>query len=116
MKLLTKALRKKLKPLYANDGKKYSEQKVIVKFFTPDSNWTWYVTEGQEQENGDIMFYGLVDGFEKEMGYFLLSELEKTRGPFGLHIERDMHFGEHTLDEFVPQGWLDIEKKRKGSN
>ena len=27
-----------------------------TKFFTPDSSWTWYVTEGAEQE-GDFIFY-----------------------------------------------------------
>jgi hypothetical protein len=37
-------------------------------------------------------FFGLVDGFEQELGYFSLKELEDTRGPLGLLIERDMHF------------------------
>jgi hypothetical protein len=31
----------------------------------------------------------LVDGFEKELGYFMLSELEMVTGPMGLKIERD---------------------------
>ena len=33
--------------------------------------------------------YG-VDGFEKELGYFSLRELESARGPLGLPIERDL--------------------------
>ena len=46
MKLLTKQIEKSLPPLYANDGKPVAEAPIIAKFFTPDSNWTWYVTEG----------------------------------------------------------------------
>jgi hypothetical protein len=69
------------------------------KFFVPWGAGTWYVTEGQE-EDGDVMFFGLVDLHEKELGYFVLSELMSVRGPAGLTIERDLHFGEHTLSEF----------------
>lgn len=34
----------------------------------------------------DIVFFGLVDGFELERGYFALSDLE------GAFVERDVHF------------------------
>lgn len=34
-----------------------------AKFFTSDSGWTWYVTEGQE-EDGDFRFFGYVIGFD----------------------------------------------------
>ena len=60
----------------------------VVKFFTPDSNWTWYATEF----DGDDLFFGLVVGFEKEIGYFRLSELKSVKGALGLPIERDMFF------------------------
>ncbi|MCJ7688053.1 MAG: DUF2958 domain-containing protein, partial [Clostridiaceae bacterium] len=56
--------------------------------FTPDSNWTWYATKFDDVDT----FFGLVDGFEKELGYFSLSELESIRGPFGLKVERDLYF------------------------
>jgi len=59
-----------------------------VKFFTPDSGWTWYATG----YDGKDIFYGLVFGFEKEMGNFSLSELESVRGPLGLPVERDFYF------------------------
>jgi hypothetical protein len=72
---------------------------VVIKYFVPWNNWTFYATEGQE-EDGDVRFFGLVDGHEKELGYFVLSELMSIRGPGGLTIERDLHFGEHTLSEF----------------
>jgi len=60
-----------------------------VKFFTPDSNWTWY---GVEYDADQRLFYGLVEGFDKELGYFSLDELEEIKGPMGLKIERDRSF------------------------
>jgi hypothetical protein len=98
MKLLTSAIIKQLEksPLGSYDGAKYP--KVIVKFFTPDSSWTWYVTEGDKLENGDWEFFGLVEGLESELGYFRLSELQEARGNFGLPAERDMYFDGMVLD------------------
>ena len=59
-----------------------------VKFFYPDFSWTWYAVEF----DGDDLFFGLVDGFERELGYFRLSELLANRGKFGMEIERDFYF------------------------
>ena len=59
MKLLTKAIEKSLPPLYANEGKPASGVQIRVKFFTPDSDWTWYATEYDPTER---RFYGLVVG------------------------------------------------------
>ena len=88
MKLLPQELRKKLPPLYSQDGKG-SKAMVLAKFFTPDSNWTWYAVEYDPDSQ---VFYGLVDGFEKELGYFSLEELEEIRGQLGLPVERDKWF------------------------
>lgn len=88
MKLLTKELEAKLPPLYSQDGKG-DEALALVKFFTPDSSWSWYATEYDPQER---VFFGLVDGLEKEFGYFSLDELESVKGPLGLRIERDIYF------------------------
>lgn len=101
MKLLTQEIIKKIPALYSMDGKPKTERKVIVKFFTPDGQWTQYVLEGEKQENGDWTFFGLVDGFEKELGYFSLNELLKVRGSLRLPVERDMYFGDHMFSEFM---------------
>lgn len=93
MKLLTKENRSKLPALGSQEN--VEDPVVQVKFFTPDSSWTWYATEF----DGKDMFFGLVDGFEPELGYFSLSELESVRGPMGLAIERDMHFKPKPLSE-----------------
>jgi hypothetical protein len=91
VKLLTKALEAKLPPLYSTEDVPTEEKVAVVKFFTPDSNWTWYAVEGEKRDD-DFLFFGLVDGFEREWGYFVLSELESARGPLGLPIERDLYF------------------------
>ena len=121
MKLITREIADKIPRLYAQDGKG-DEATVFVKFFTPDSNWTWFATEADlvlidedgnevrkplaeyEPEgvigtNWDVEFFGLVDGLEQELGYFVLSELVSVKGPAGLRIERDRHFGPKTIKE-----------------
>ena len=41
----------------------------------------------------DKIFFGLVYGHDKELGYFSLKELESVKCSFGLGIERDRYFG-----------------------
>ena len=111
MKLLTKELREKLPALYSQDGKG-GKAIAHIKFFTPWTQWTWYVTEGQPVKDGqgheiDFEFFGLVDGHEKELGYFHLSELQEVRGPMGLAIERDLWFKPTPLDKIAPEIFRD---------
>ena len=93
MELLTQELRQQLPPLYSQEH--VDDPLIVCKFFTPDSNWTWFVMEF----DGEDLFFGLVVGFEKELGYFTLSELEEARGPLGLSIERDIYFTPKRLSE-----------------
>lgn len=94
MLLLTKQNKKDLPKLYAQDGK--GDQAIAhVKYFDPCGSWTWYATEF----DGEDTFFGLVDGFEMELGYFSLSELKNYRGRLGLGIERDLHWTPQTLAE-----------------
>lgn len=90
MKLITKKIENVLSkyPLYSQDNK--GENAVaICKFFL--QGYTWYVLEAQKNGN-DYEFFGIVDGFEKEYGYFTLSQLQSLRGRWGLGVERDMYF------------------------
>jgi len=87
MQLLTQELEKSIPALYEQEMIK--EKKAFVKFFTPDSHWTWYV---MEYDPINKIFFGLVEGFETEFGYFSLQELEELTGPTGLKIERDLYF------------------------
>jgi hypothetical protein len=109
MKLLTQEIRRKLPPLYAQDGKG-GKAVVYTKYFMPSSDWTWYASEGEpvtdDSDSGrevDFRFFGLVDGHCKELGYFVLSELEEVRGPMGLPIERDLYWKPKTLEEIAPE-------------
>lgn len=98
MKLLTKTIREKLKPLGAHaQDENWREVKPVVKFFNPSGAGTWYATEF----DGVDTFFGLVDLHEKELGYFSLRELEGYKGPFGLGIERDLHWTPKTLGELL---------------
>ena len=108
MELLPNEIREKLPPLYSGEEKGLDAQ-AVVKFFTPDSSWSWFATEGSpvdedgyydtDKEKVDFIFFGLVAGHEVELGYFSLAELEEVRGPMGLPIERDLHFNPRTLGE-----------------
>ena len=98
MKLITKEIERKLPKQYSQE--KVSNPKIIVKFFHPLSSWTWYAYEGERQGNGDMLFFGMVHGYEKEIGYFTLKQLEEVEVK-GLGIERDKWFGyNHRLNEF----------------
>src|SRR6266540_7178120 len=93
MKLLTMELLSKLPPLYSQE--QVEDPMVICKFFYPDFSWTWYAIEF----DGNDLFFGLVAGFELDLGYFSLSELKSNRGGLGLPIERDVWFIPTPLSE-----------------
>jgi hypothetical protein len=94
--LLDPASREKLPALYS--GEELGLMAIaLVKFFTPDSNWTWYASEF----DGEDLFFGLVSGFEVELGYFSLSELQSVKGSLGLPIERDLYYEPKTLAELM---------------
>ena len=83
MKLLTKALEKKIPALHSGTNTAY------VKWFAPWTNWSWLVME-YDPQTGDC--FGFVEGLEKEFGYFNIKEIENLKGPYGLKVERDMWF------------------------
>ena len=99
MQLLTEELRRVLPALYSQEPD--PDPTVFAKFFTPDSSWTWWVTEGSPEED-DFRFFGFVQGLESEWGYFMLSELEAARGPLILPIERDLSFQPGPFHDIVP--------------
>ena len=107
MKLLTQEIRQTLPALYAQDGKG-GKAVVHLRLFTPDSGFTWHITEGSpiKDDDGnevDFHFFALVEGQFKEFGYVSLAELESVKGPMGLPIERDLHWNPRTLEEIAPE-------------
>ena len=94
--LLDRESRDRLPELYSGEEQGLNAT-AQVKFFTPDSNWTWYASEF----DGKDTFFGLVIGHVAEFGYFSLSELEEVRGPMGLPIERDLYYEPTSLRELM---------------
>lgn len=93
MKLLTEEIKerfRKLFPLYSQES--VEDPQVVVKYFNPTGLGTWYITEANEQEDGDWLMFGLCCIDEAEFGYVCLSQLESLQLPYGLSIERDLHF------------------------
>lgn len=118
MKLLTKEMRRNLPPLYSQESKG-GQAIVYLKLFTPDSSFTWYITEGSPvtDDSGkevDFHFFGLVDGQFRELGYVALSDLESVRGPMGLPVERDLWWEPKTLAEIAPEMFHTGDKEAEG--
>lgn len=88
MEFLTTNDIKTIPSLYGQEGKGKNAL-AYVKLFTPDSNFTWYITELDLEEK---LCFGLIDGFEKELGYFSLEELSNIKGNLNLKVERDISF------------------------
>lgn len=115
MILLTPGLRAALR---ANDTARRAAQRgeqgepdpvPVVKLFSPMGAATWLASE--LDADGDTLF-GLADlGFGcPELGSFSLAEIASVRLPFGLPIERDLHFSSvHSLS-----AWADA-ARRAGS-
>jgi len=101
MKLMTKAIEKRLPKLYSTDNVEVEKKVAVCKFFAPWCNWRWYVVEGEKMADGDFMFFGYVQGYENEWGYFSLSELEAIKGPFGLKVERDICMMDFKMSEVL---------------
>lgn len=97
MELLTDELRRELPPLYAQEGNK--DPTVYAKFFFPAGRWTWFVTEGSQEED-DFIFFGYVVGDFEEWGNFSLKELQSVC-VYGLTVERDLYFKQGAFSEVI---------------
>jgi hypothetical protein len=102
MQLLTQAITKKLPPIGSTDGKPANERKIICKFFSIASQQRWYVLEGDRRDNGDYELYTYTTGTgDDEYGYSMLWDMQEARWRNIPAIERDRHFGDHTLQEVL---------------
>ncbi len=82
-------------PALRTDGK--SARMARVKLFSPSGSWTWFISEYDPKTR---LAYGLVIGHERELGSFSMVELVDLRvPPFGLPIERDLHWSPRPLSE-----------------
>ena len=97
-KLMTVELGKNIPALRANENAADPDAVLApAKLFSPYNGWRWYVTEW-DAETG--LCFGLVDGFETELGYFDLTELAETTVFGGIPaIERDLYWTPKTIGE-----------------
>ena len=91
MMILTKEVLNAFAKQGKTGNKSMKDIKIVLKLFNPCGAGTWYL---YEKEDDDIYwgFVNLGDIMCAECGTVSMSELMSLRLPFGLHIERDMHF------------------------
>jgi len=96
-KLMTKAIEARFAKVGRDEETPLEERAIVAKFFNPNGAGTWYALEYDPETR---RFFGWVAELGcDELGYFSLDELQNFRGRFGLPIERDLYFGEHTLGD-----------------
>ena len=103
--LMTKELADTIPPLYANENVDDHDTVLApAKLFSPYNSWRWYITEW-DADTG--LCFGLVEGFETELGYFDLTELAEVT-VFGSvpAVERDLYWEPQTLGEIRKQSRL----------
>lgn len=104
MELMTKEIEQAL--TNAKKDQPADQSPVVVKYFTPDAGATWFITEGEQTEDGDWLLFGfcdLGDAELAELGSVMLSQLRNVRGGLGLPVERDLYFPDTTLKQILQQ-------------
>ena len=99
MKLLTKTLEKRFVQVGSQSEEK--DPLIIAKFFNPTGAGTWYATEYDPDRRVFFGYVSIFGDWNDEWGSFSLDELKSYRGPFGLGIERDLHFGEKRASQVI---------------
>lgn len=102
MELLPDHLRAQIPKLHAQKQVDFDDKIVYAKYFIPDAGWTWFVTEGQEQDRNYVFSGFVISQTGEEWTNFYLSELEEVNekaeeleGVFdmkGLSVERVVDF------------------------
>jgi hypothetical protein len=93
MKLVTKAMLKRLPALDSMPQVPLEERQALARFFTPWDDWSWYVLEGSQQPDGDIVFLGyVVSSHGADFGSFSLSDLQQDFDARCMRVERDKMF------------------------
>ena len=96
--LITRTLAEQIPPLGANDNvADPGDVLVPAKLFSPYTGWRWYIAEWDARTG---RCFGLVQGFETELGSFDLTELAEATVLGGVPaVERDLYWNPKTLGE-----------------
>lgn len=91
--LMTEEIAKTVPRLYGQDGA--DDPIVHVHYFSCVNGWDWYLTEC-DQRTGEA--FGLVEGYDDELGYFSIKEMVELNRQMGFAaVERDEHFSPKPL-------------------
>jgi hypothetical protein len=99
MRLMTGELEKRFAEIGSQENSK--NPIVVAKFFNPAGAGTWYATEYDPKTKTFFGYVSIFGDWNDEWGYFSLDELESFEGPFGIGLERDLHWGERRFSKAV---------------
>lgn len=98
--LMTREIAEGLPRLYEQDGAE--DPTVYVHYFSCVNGWDWWLLEF----DGTDEAFGLVEGYDDELGYFSIKEMEELNRQMGFAaVERDEHFEPKPLSA-VRGRWL----------
>lgn len=63
------------------------ENPQAIAHFTNQQGWEWYIIAGKPLENNDFYLFGLVNGYEKELGFFTLNQILQTRAVYDIDFK-----------------------------
>ena len=90
--LMTREIAEGLPGLYEQDGAE--DPMVYVHYFSCVNGWDWWLLEF----DGTDEAFGLVEGYDDELGYFSLKEMAELNRSMGFAVvERDEHFSPKPL-------------------
>jgi len=110
MELLTPKLEQQLRAANKGSGSK----KILAKLFNPLGSGTWLLTS--MDADGDTLWCVADLGLGcVEFGTVSLNELKSIKLPFGLGIERDLHFDPEGLEvkHFLEQDHINVNEARR---
>ena len=70
----------------------------------------WVITEGEKQEDGDWLLFGLCEIYCREWGYVMLSELEgisvdRPNGLVGINVQYALYDNKSVAEVAGPDPW-----------
>ena len=90
--LMTREIAKTAPRLYGQDGAE--DPTVYAHYFSCVNGWDWWLLEF----DGTDEAFGLVEGYDDELGYFSIKEMAELNRQMGFAaVERDEHFSPKPL-------------------
>lgn len=103
--LMTREIAEGLPRLYEQDGSE--DPTVYVHYFSCVNGWDWWLLEF----DGTDEAFGLVEGYDDELGYFSIKEMEELNRQMGFAVvERDEHFEPKPLSAVGGGSYMEMDE------